>query len=292
MAKSISYYITLFVIKCKNIKKDFSQDPINYNKIRKSDVQNPSCKFYKNTNIHKFKIFETKITSITNPNSQKLIFYIHGGAFVSGPSKHHWETLKTIYKSTHQNIWMVNYPKAPEHKIDSILENITHAYTKALQKYKSNKIIVIGDSAGATLALVLKKYWDDNKIPLPQKTISICPVIDPSLSNPQIERFDKTDPILSKKGVKSAKLMCALNNNLNSPMLSPKVLPHKYFKDTVFFLAQNDILYPDAYQLIQNLKQNNIPIQTIIGYGMPHIWPLLPVMKESKLALKQIIAQL
>jgi len=56
---------------------------------------------------------------------------------------------------------------------------------------------------------------------LPNKLFLISPVIDPSFKNPKIDLIDKTDPILSKKEVLSAKLLCAVDGNLNDPLLSP-----------------------------------------------------------------------
>lgn len=288
----MTYYLVLFILKVKNIKKMYQQNPINIKSVRKGDVKYPKDTFFKSNNILRYKDHLNQITAITNPNSQKLIIYIPGGAFISGPAQHHWDTIKTIYKSTHQNIWLLDYPKAPEYKIDQIQQSVLHTYKRALNQFKPNKITIIGDSAGATLALCLKNILYTQNINLPFKTIAICPVIDPTMSNPEILLVEKKDPILAVKGVLSAKKMCVNNSNLSTPLLSPKLLPLHIFSDTIFLLAQNDIMFPDAFKLTQQLKQQNINHQVIIGQGMPHIWPILPVMSESKKALKQIIAQL
>ena len=292
MQKSFTYYLVLAILKFKNIKKIYQANPIDIKAVRRDDVKIPKDSFFSGNNILKFCLYLTKVTAITNPNSQKLILYIPGGAFVSGPAKHHWDTIKSIYKSTNQNIWMLDYPKAPEYTIDQIQESIIHVYKKALNQYDANKIVIIGDSAGASLALCLKQILINQHLSLPSKIIAICPVIDPTMSNPEIKLLEKSDPILAINGVISAKKMCAQNLDLTSPLLAPQSLPLITFKDTVFFLAQNDIMYPDALKLTNQLKQQNIKHQVIIGQGMPHIWPILPVMSESKKALKQIIAHL
>jgi acetyl esterase/lipase len=117
MKQSFSYYITKIVIKLKGIKKEFSQDPIDFKKIRKEDVHTPKGKFFKQY-AKKFQIEKTTITEVkTNNTNNTLLIFIHGGAFISGPAKHHWDAVKTIAAKTKCNIWMCNYPKAPEHKI-------------------------------------------------------------------------------------------------------------------------------------------------------------------------------
>jgi hypothetical protein len=42
--KSPTYYLLTSVIKLKGIKKTFSEDPINYLKLRKDDILFPSKK--------------------------------------------------------------------------------------------------------------------------------------------------------------------------------------------------------------------------------------------------------
>jgi acetyl esterase/lipase len=57
---------------------------------------------------------------------------------------------------------------------------------------------------------------------------------------------------------------------------------------TRLFIATHDIMYPDAKLFVEKLKNENIETEVIIGEGMPHIWPLLPMMSEAKMALDRI----
>ena len=151
MNKSITYYLTLLVIKQKGIKKTFSQSPIDYQKLRRDDVHIPKARFFKKDRVTSFSILKTQITRISNPeNRGKLLLYFHGGAFVSGPAQHHWDSVERIAKETAYTVWMCNYPKAPEHKIDEISDNINQIYEEALSQFKAENIIVMGDSAGGT----------------------------------------------------------------------------------------------------------------------------------------------
>ena len=59
MGQSLSYYITLLVIKLKGVKKDFSKDPIDFKKIRKEDIHYPKGRFFTQKKAHTFKIAET-----------------------------------------------------------------------------------------------------------------------------------------------------------------------------------------------------------------------------------------
>ncbi|NQX82966.1 MAG: alpha/beta hydrolase [Flavobacteriaceae bacterium] len=290
MKHSLTYYITLLVIKLKGVKKDFSRDPIDVKKIRKEDVHHPNKRVFRQNKVSNFNILNTSITQITkSEKAEHLLIFIHGGAFISGPAKHHWDSIKEIVTKTNHTVWMCDYPKAPENKIAEISENIDLVYSTALEKYQAKQITLIGDSVGGTLITALTQRLINNKIELPNKIILVSPVMDATMSNPQIYKIDKIDPMLSKVGVLSAKKMCAENDDLKNVMISPINGSFDHFPKTILFLAKNDITYPDQQLAAQKLIKAKVNIKVIEGDGMPHIWPFLPVMKEAKKALKEII---
>ncbi|TYP72127.1 alpha/beta hydrolase fold domain-containing protein [Aquimarina intermedia] len=260
MKQSLSYYITLLVIKLKGIKNSFSKDPINVKKIRKDDVYSQKSKFFRENTLSVFKVSDTLITEVgLNKNSPNLIIFIHGGAFISGPAKHHWDTVKAIAKQTNHKIWLCQYPKAPENKITKISANIDHVYTQAIENYAPDKISLIGDSVGGTLVTTLIQRLNSKNTTLPGKIILISPVMDATIFNSEIESIDPIDPMLSKKGVLSAKKMCAGTMDLKNVMMSPLYGCFNNFPRTVLFLAQNDITYPDqkiaAQKLIEAIRR-------------------------------------
>jgi len=293
MKQSLTYYITLFIIKLKRLKKDFSKDPIDFKKIRNNNILKPKSKFFKENIVQNFKVLNASITEISrHKNANNLLLFIHGGAFISGPSKHHWDTIKEIVKQTNHAVWMCDYPKAPENKISDISRHIDAIYNSALKRYQPYQIAFIGDSAGGTLIAALTQRLIKRNIELPLKIILISPVMDAAMSNPDIEKVDPVDPMLSRIGVLSAKTMCAENNDLKSAMISPIHGSFDKFPRTVLFLAENDITYPDQKIVVQKLIKAKADVTVIEGKNMPHIWPLLPVMKEAKTALKKIILEL
>lgn len=290
MKPSLSYYFTLLVIKLKGVKRNFSSDPIDYLKIRKEDIHRPSGSFFKKHILRTFKVSDTIISEVAlNENAEHLLIFIHGGAFISGPAQHHWDSVKKIAKKANYKIWLCDYPKAPEHQIDIITKNIDSIYASALKSYQADQIALIGDSVGGSLATALIQRVILKKGELPNKLILITPVMDASMSNPAIKTLEKSDPMLSTEGVLSAKKMCAGSKDLKDPIISPVYGSFEGFPSTVLFLAQNDIMYPDGKLAEMKMKKSNVDLEVFEGSNMPHIWPLLPVMKEAKTALNEII---
>ncbi len=289
MQQSITYYITLLVLKLKGIKKNFGEDPVDVKKIRKEDVHHPQGRFFRKNQKRTFQVLNSFITEIArNEAANRLLIFIHGGAFISGPAQHHWDTIKTIANQTNYTIWMCDYPKAPEAKISQMAANMDALYNAALETYEADQISVIGDSVGGTLVASLMQRLIKTNRKLPHKIILVSPVMDATLSNPEIERVDKIDPILSKKGILSAKKMCSENGDLKSTLMSPLNGCFEKFPPTILFLAENDIMYPDQRLAVKKFLEAKVDFEVIEGKNMPHIWPYLPVMKEAKVALNRI----
>jgi hypothetical protein len=83
MKQSLTYYITLLVIRLKGLKKDFSKDPIDFKKIRKEDVHYPKGKFFRQNKIRNFRVLDSLITEIgLKQNSDKLLIFMEGLLFL------------------------------------------------------------------------------------------------------------------------------------------------------------------------------------------------------------------
>lgn len=291
MKKSLSFYLTLWAIRLKGLKGAFSESPVNYKKIRREDLHHPKSKFLRKNLAAQFNVLSTVITEInTQKSTDKLLLFIPGGAFISGPGKHHWDTIETIARHTDFTIWVCDYPKAPEHDITEIAANIDSVYDLAVTKFKAENSILIGDSAGGNLGISLTQRLIKKNLDLPAQIILISPVLDASFSNPEIDAIDRTDPMLSKKGVLSAKEMAAGQTSLADPLISPINGSFENFPKSILFLAENDITYPDQRLFVQKLKSAEADHKVITGQGMPHIWPFLPIMQEAKKAPDKIIS--
>ncbi len=281
-------------MKVLGIKKTFSKDPIDVQALRKTDRKKPPAKFYRQFAIEHSTIGASEIISIASKknNAEKgLIIYLPGGAFVSGPAPHHWDAIGKMVAQTQATIWLVDYPKAPEADINQINQNIDQVYAKAAKEIAAAAPLqMIGDSVGATLIMSLVQRLTRKQEALPSALILITPVFDASLTNTEIDEIDKVDPMLSKAGARSAKKMCARELDLKDPTISPLYGDFKGFPETMVLLGGKDIMYPDGKLAVQKMNQAGVKLAVIEELEMPHIFPLLPLMHESKNALSKIMS--
>lgn len=296
--KSILFHLTILYLRLKGYKKMFSHDPMWYEKFRKDDVFEAPKKLVNAFQVRDFQIAETKVTEIvpkepsknSATNKDYVVLFIHGGAMIGGPGKHHWDSVHYMVKRTKVKFWLINYPKAPEHKITQITQNVDAVYAEARKTHESSQIFLMGDSAGGNLIFALTQRLIKNGEEPPKALIPITPAVDVTFTNEAIDLLDKRDPILSKKGVVSTANMSSGGVDLADPMMSPINGSFEKFPKTLMFIAGRDILCPDAKVVAYEMKKAGVPLEVVDETHMIHIWPLLPVIREAKDALNKICA--
>lgn len=288
---SLSAKFIRFIIKLSGIQKVFLQDPMLYQKLRKNDVLEPSKGMIKGTKARRFKLLNSTVTELlptaTKPSSYLLIS-CPGGAFVSGPNATAWMPMATLVRNTGVNVWVVDYPKAPEHQLPEVAANLDAIYAKALEEYGADRIFLIGDSAGGQVVLSLTQRLVAQGLPLPLHLIGVSPIVNMSMDNPDIGAIEPLDPVLAIKGIESSNKMALGSVSPTSAAVSPLLGSFEGFPSTTLFLAEHDILYPDGALAAEKMKAAGVDVEVVIGQEMIHDWPYLPFMKEATVALAQI----
>jgi len=289
---SFGYALVRLILKLKREKRSWSQTPVDYYKKRKQNITIPKSGVLKGCSYKQIRILNTCITKLTPKvitNNQNLIFYCHGGAFIYGPTQENWRLISEIAQKTGQEAWLIDYPKAPENTIKDITKNVYNAYQEALKTYAAEHITLIGDSAGGNLVLTLAQRLVKQQQELPKNLILITPVVEATLTNKKIKNITKKDPVLDPKGVLWAKKVCAGTLSLKDPLISPLYGNIEKLPRMHVFMATDDILNPDIALFVEKARNQGNNIEVIIGEGMPHVWPLFPIMNEAKKARQKLI---
>ena len=288
--QKLLYLLVAIAIKIKGTKRIFSKSLLDYRKLRKDDMHSPKTKNVLGLSLNTFQIEKCRVSEIKPEKilNDDIIIYCHGGASVYGPTAMHWNSIAKIVKATNLKTFVIDYPKAPEHQILEINENIDAVYNHIVKQNLSKNIILLGDSFGGSLLILLVQRLAKQLAPLPKSIILLTPVLDMSMENPIIDHIESKDIMLSKSGVISAKKMCAGLVDLKNSIISPLYGTFKNFIPTHIFIGENDIMKPDAELFVEKLKKENISVNVYKGDRMPHIWPLFPLLIEAKNALKQI----
>lgn len=218
----------------------------------------------------------------------KIIFYLHGGAYIAGITWPHWRFVKKISAKAGIKVALIDYPIAPEHCYTDTFEMVTSAYEVLLEDHAPSQIIFMGDSAGGGLALALAQALKQKQLPQPGKMILLSPWLDVTMSNPDIDALEKQDTLLSKKVLITAGKHYANGADRRNPLISPIYGDFDGLAEIHLFIGTHDLLVADARKLNTRLQNTNAKFKYYEFDKMFHIWVFLPI-PEAKTALNKII---
>lgn len=223
------------------------------------------------------------------PN-HKLIFYVHGGGYVSGSCADHRNIVAKVALQTGYTALLYEYGLAPENPFPEAINDSLNVYKTVLEKgYKAENIIIMGESAGGGLCLALLLALRNSKTSLPKAAVAIQPWTDLSCSGPSYH---------SKNKVSMAPYNCwnvfgnfyIGNNDAKNPYISPLFGDLSGLPPIYINVGENDELYDDSISFYHKALQAGTKITLYKGKGMIHCYPLLsPMFREASEAMNDIV---
>lgn len=135
---------------------------------------------------------ETKKAGV---ESNRIMLYIHGGAYFFGSVDTHRYMLQRHARKLKGRVFAPEYRLAPQFPFPCAVQDCLAAYLWLLKHYDAKEIVIAGDSAGGGLALSLMVIMRDQGIPLPAGAILISPWVDLTHSMPSIVEDNPGDYI-------------------------------------------------------------------------------------------------
>lgn len=284
--------IAKFIIK-NTIKRQLNTQDLNLGILRILDFHKPPFYYFFGCKIERKDIAGSIIHYIEpkEKKSDKLLLYIHGGAFIAGPTPAHWKFLSKILKQTDYNIAMVDYPKSPENDHTVIQKSVQEVYKYFIDKFDVSKMVMGGDSAGGNLTLTTALWAKDNNLPLPKSLLPLSPAVEMTMSNEDAWAVAEIDPFLAIAGIATCGKWYVNGGNPMQANFSPIYGNLEGLPPINIFCGTHDMLFPDGKKFAQKAKNAGVQVNYFEYANMMHTWMLFPI-PEGKKAVKEIIALL
>lgn len=283
----------------KETKEKVIADIKNLNKRHDDKVKKLMNKNFKNCvkfDVSGIKVLGFNGIDILSFNKNETIekddvavIYFHGGGYVRPPRNHHISFIKKFANKSRLPIYFATYPTAPKNTCKDVLPLVENLYKNVCKHY--NKTILMGDSSGGGLALCLSKILLEKKEVLPTKTILFAPWVDVSLTNPELEDYQKVDPFIDFKHEQIWGKLWAGNLDVKDEKVSPMFADFKGLNDVVLYVGTREVLYPDIVKFSKKLKDEGVNVALIEGVGMNHVYPIYPI-PEARKVRKEIIKEI
>jgi acetyl esterase/lipase len=220
--------------------------------------------------------------------SLKHVIYLHGGAYVNSFASQHWALMSKLVETLNCTVVAPNYPHAPEHCVTDVFDLLVPVYGELAARVGGTNVTLMGDSSGGGISLALAQRLREDGYEQPGHVVLLSPWLDATLSNPEIEEFDKIDPFLGVRGLKYGGEVYARDVDPKSYLVSPVYGSLKKLAPITLFIGTRDILYPDCRKLRDNAAAEGVEISYREYPGMVHNWMLGP-MPEARRAIEEII---
>lgn len=213
-----------------------------------------------------------------------LIIYIPGGAYFNQPLKYHWKIINNLSKETDTPVIMPIYPKVPNYTCEEAYDIMMNFYLDVIKRDGLERVILIGDSSGGAMSLVLAQLIRDEhpEVLQPDDLILIAPWMDVSMENEEIKNYEPIDPMLDIYGAKDLGERWAGDLDVHDPMVSPIYGTFENLGYITLMIGTRDMLYPDIDKFSKILNEQGIEHTYIVEEGLDHPYPLFPTPEAAE----------
>ncbi|SYW80354.1 related to calmodulin-dependent protein kinase [Ustilago bromivora] len=159
---------------------------------------------------------------------ERIILYIHGGAYFVMSAATHRPLTISLSKYTECRVFGINYRLAPDTKFPGALHDCVASYFRLTDDLgiPPSNIVLGADSAGGGLALALMYYLRDNDYSLPSGAMLFSPWVDLTMSCDSWDTNAEFDYLpMPKSGDHMNPVWAYLGENIDKYLTHPYVSP-------------------------------------------------------------------
>jgi acetyl esterase len=230
----------------------------------------------------------------TTENLPGFVFF-HGGGMVGGSIETHDLVAAALAQTTGCRLVSVGYRLAPEHKFPAAVEDAIAATRWVAAQASSlgidaSKLVVGGDSAGATLAAVVCQDALRNAGPAISAQCLICPVLDFEETSPSREAFAENH--LLDMATLEADLAVYLPDDADraDPRISPlRAVKFAGLPAAIIHTAEFDPMRDEGNAYAGKLVAAGVAVEHTCHDGMIHNFHAMgAILPQGRLVLLQI----
>jgi acetyl esterase/lipase len=218
----------------------------------------------------------------------KVIIYLHGGAYYVNITRLHWSLIEELMHRTQAVFVVPDYPLAPEATCHDTYRFMDAMYAQIIHDHPDKEIIIMGDSAGGGLSLGYAMKISSEEVQQPSQIILFSPWLDVSMTNPEIDRYKTRDPVINVSGLKIAGERYAGDLSLFDYRVSPVYGDLRGVGKVSVFAGTHEVMVADARRLVSMLADKNMGCNYYEYAGMFHDWMLVPWLNESRQLVQQV----
>lgn len=205
----------------------------------------------------------------------ETILYFHGGAFILQIMPPMWKFCMKLANELSCTIRIPMYKLTPPADYAYYYEMVVAAYEQALESVDPKNLIVLGDSAGAHLAVACCQMAIVKGLPQPALLVPISPWLDMGCELEGKDELDAGDPVITIWGLHE--LVNLWGREAVDAQQFPGCPLHGPFEGiapSLVLVGGTEIMQTDAIEFKRLAEEAGSSVRLIIGEGLWHIYIL------------------
>jgi monoterpene epsilon-lactone hydrolase len=204
------------------------------------------------------------------------VMFLHGGGYINEIVPAHWRFVGQMTRKARVCCVVPIYPLAPGATAKDVVPATAELLRMLLEDAGPAKVTVVGNSAGAGLALAACQWLRDRGHRQPSRLVLISPAADASISRPEQVAIAARDPIQDIPGIIEAGRLYAGELDVGHPFVSPLNGGFRSLAPMLIFSGTRDLLYPDSVDLAARARAVGVPVELHLLRDQPHNYALMP----------------
>ena len=228
---------------------------------------------------------------VPESSDDRILLHLHGGGFCfSTPMLH--SAMVARWLSTISAVGVLpEYRLAPEHPYPAAVDDCLMSYQALLdQGYIHENIVLSGDSAGGTLALVLLQMAKQRGLPLPSCSILLSPGTDATIQRGSRLANCTKDPVGHPSYLQEIVKMYVSNTkiDLRDPGISPLYGNFAGLPPLLILVGSTEIMLDDSVLIARRAHSAGVNVTLQLWKNMPHVFPVMRILPEAQMAKIEI----
>jgi len=215
-------------------------------------------------------------TPSANPKVENHVFFLHGGGYIHEIVRGHWRFIGWLTGHAPACCIVPIFPLAPQGTAKQIVPAVGHLLQELLDTAGPENVSLIGNSAGAGLALAAAQWLRDSGFAQPKTMVLISPWLDASVSGQEHAAIAPRDLMQDIPGLAEAGRLYAGELDISHPFVSPLQGDLGGLAQMMVFTGTHDLLHPDSVALANKARLAGVPIELHVQSGLPHSYAMLP----------------
>jgi acetyl esterase/lipase len=224
-----------------------------------------------------------------HPVDGRTILYLHGGGYVIGSPRSHRHLAAAIAIAASANVLLLDYRLAPEHPFPAAVDDAVAAYRLLLQDIGSQRLAVVGDSAGGGLTVATLVAALSAGDAMPAAAVCLSPWVDLTCNTIAASAATISDPLVKTEDIVAYASSYLGANPATHPLASPRFADLRGLPPMLIHASTSEMLASDSLGLADAARAAGVDVTLEMFEGVPHVWHWFwPRLEIAKAAIAQV----